>query len=68
MQQLIDSVFSLSADIRYVAIYREGVLKTAVSPNRTAASDSDSDKYEKLIVNPLDLVERLLALTGGIAT
>jgi len=28
------------------------VLKTAVSPNITAASDSGSDKYEELIVNP----------------
>ena len=67
MQQLIDSVFSLSANIRYVAVYREGVLKTAVSPNITAASDSDSDKYEELIVNPtiLTLVKRPFSFDRG---
>jgi hypothetical protein len=52
MQQLIAEIFSLSADIRYVAAYLDGELTSASKPGATGASSSESDKYEELIVNP----------------
>jgi hypothetical protein len=56
MQPLIDAIFSLSTDVRYVAVYRGGALSSAVKPGVEDASDSDSDKYEELIVNPTILM------------
>ena len=52
MEQLIDAVFSISVDIRYVAVYLGGALTSAVKPGLEGASGSDSDRYEELIVNP----------------
>jgi len=52
MQPLIDAIFSISTDIRYVAVYRDGTLNSAVKPGVEDASGSDSDIYEELIVNP----------------
>ena len=60
MQALVKAVFSLSKDIRYVAIYQNKELVQASRPGRDNASGSESDKYEELIVNPavLTLVEQ----------
>ena len=52
MQQLIKGIFSLSDDIRYVAVYRDGKLTSSVKHGMSGASSSESDKYEELIVNP----------------
>ena len=52
MQDLIDSIFALSNDIRYVAVYKNGELSLSVKEGLIGASSSDSDKYEELIVNP----------------
>ena len=52
MQDLIERVFDLTPDIRYVAAYRNGRLQSAQRPGVAQASTSESDKYEELIVNP----------------
>jgi len=52
MQQLIDTIFSLSDDVRYVAVYRHKELVLSSKPGTAGASSSESDKYEELIVNP----------------
>jgi hypothetical protein len=52
MQRLIEDVFSLSEDVRYVAAYLNGELSTSSRPGTAGASSSESDKYEELIVNP----------------
>ncbi len=52
MQQVLDRVFSISSDIRYVAIYQHGRLTSAARPGLANASAAESDKYEELLVNP----------------
>jgi len=56
---MINKIFSLSQDVRYVAIYRDGELETMSKEGITSASDSESDRYEELLVNPT-----LLTLTA----
>ena len=48
----IESIFALSKDIRYVAIYRRGELVSSVREGVVDASGTDSDRYEELLVNP----------------
>lgn len=64
VKELIDAVLGLSPAIRYVAVYREGALSSSVKPGLAAASSSESDKYEELIVNPTLLT--LLTQRGNI--
>lgn len=45
-------IFNLSADVRYVALYRNGKLDLEQRDDLQSASSSESDKYEELIVNP----------------
>jgi hypothetical protein len=52
MEDLIERVLGLSADIRYVAVYLNGRLRFSERPGLAQASSSESDKYEELIVNP----------------
>jgi hypothetical protein len=52
MQQLVKTIFSLSKDIRYVAIYSNNELVLSSKPGTAGASSSESDKCEELIVNP----------------
>jgi len=52
MQHLIDSIFALSKDIRYVAVYKNGELSLSTKEGLMRASSSVSDKYEEIIVNP----------------
>ena len=49
---MIDEIFSLSADIRYVAVYREGKLEMKARKTAADASSPESDRYEELLVNP----------------
>jgi hypothetical protein len=49
---MINDIFALSNDVRYVAIYRDGYLETKSKEDTTDASSSDSDRYEELLVNP----------------
>ena len=49
---LIDTVFAASPAVRYVAVYRRGVLESRQRAGLAGASASESDKYEELIVNP----------------
>lgn len=64
MQATIQRILSISPDVRYVAIYRNGVLASASRPDLANASSSESDKYEELIVNPTLL--KLLIQRGNI--
>jgi hypothetical protein len=52
MQQLVETIFSLSQDIRYIAIYNHRELTVSSKSGVVGASSSESDKYEELIVNP----------------
>ena len=52
MEALQNQIFSLSNDIRYVAIYANDKLISGEKPNIKNTSSSESDKYEELIVNP----------------
>ena len=56
---MIKEIFSISEDIRYVAIYRDGKLKSEAKSNAQEKSSSESDRYEELLVNPT-----LLKLAG----
>ncbi len=49
---LIDRCFNLSPDVRYVAVYRDGVLRSRARAGVAGASSSESDRYEELLVNP----------------
>ena len=49
---MIDAIFKLSEDIRYVAVYKNGELETKSKSNSTGASSSESDRYEEILVNP----------------
>ena len=52
MEALKNQLFSLSGDIRYVAIYADDKLILGEKPGLVNTSSSESDKYEELIVNP----------------
>jgi hypothetical protein len=52
MQQLIQGIFSLSDDIRYVAVYRDGKLTSSVKHGMSGANSSESDKYEEGTADP----------------
>ena len=52
MEALKNQIFSLSGDIRYVAIYADDKLISGEKPSIKNTSSSESDKYEELIVNP----------------
>ena len=61
---MIKKIFSISEDIRYVAIYRDGQLKSESKSSPQGASSSESDRYEELLVNPTLL--KLAAQRGNI--
>jgi hypothetical protein len=48
----VQEVLDLAPSVRYVAIYRNGELKSAQRPGISAASAGESDRYEELLVNP----------------
>jgi hypothetical protein len=49
---MIEEIFSLSEEIRYVAVYREGRLEMKAREAAADASSPESDRYEELLVNP----------------
>jgi len=61
---MINKIFSLSQNVRYVAIYRDGKLETRSKEGTVDASGSESDRYEELLVNPTLLT--LAAQRGNI--
>lgn len=60
----INQLFAASPEIRYVAIYEDGVLVSDTKSNAENGSSEESDKYEELIVNPTLLT--LLTQRGNI--
>jgi len=64
MELLKDKIFSISKDIRYVAIYKDDKLISSERPGIKNTSSSESDKYEELIVNPTLL--KLVTQRGNI--
>src|SRR5215510_11813834 len=64
MEALKNQMFSLSGDIRYVAIYANDELISGEKPSIKNTSSSESDKYEELIVNPTLL--KLVTQRGNI--
>ena len=49
---VIDRCLALSPDVRYVAVYKDELLRCRERPGLAGASASESDKYEELLVNP----------------
>ena len=64
MTPLIENIFRVAPEIRYVATYLNNILDSAERPGLAKASDSESDKYEELIVNPTLL--KLITQRGNI--
>lgn len=60
MPDLVAALFALSADVRYVALLRDGQLSLEAQPGLTGASAAETDRYEELLVNPtlLTLLQR----------
>lgn len=52
MADLHDELFALSPGVRYVALAAGQHVEMRSRPNLEAASASDSDRYEELLVNP----------------
>ena len=49
---MIQKIFAISKDIRYVAVYRDGRLQMKSRESLAEASSPESDRYEELLVNP----------------
>jgi len=49
---MIESIFKISAKVRYVAVYKNGRLESKSKSVTADASSSESDRYEELLVNP----------------
>jgi hypothetical protein len=49
---LIDRCFDFGPDVRYVAVYRDGILRSRERAGVAGASATESDRYEELLVNP----------------
>ena len=64
MEALKNQIFSISDNIRYVAIYANDELISGEKPSLKDTSSSESDKYEELIVNPTLL--KLVTQRGNI--
>lgn len=50
---MLDSFFSISPSIRYVALYRSGRLTSRQRHAVAGASAEETDRYEELLVNPV---------------
>jgi hypothetical protein len=51
-EKFVDELFKISGHIRYIAIYVQDELFMKQRSNIINVSDSESDKYEELLVNP----------------
>lgn len=61
---VIDSCFSASPEVRYVAAYLDGTLRLRSRADLQALGSNESDTYEELLVNPTLL--KLLSQRGNI--
>ena len=52
MRELIEEIFLISEQIRYVAVYYQQSLTTSSKDGIENASEAESDKYEELMVYP----------------
>ena len=52
MDRLMNALFDLTPDVRYVAVYRHGELSLRQRSDLSLASAPESDRYEELLVNP----------------
>jgi hypothetical protein len=52
VEHLMDALFDLSPQVRYVAIYSHGQLSLRQRTELSLASAPESDRYEELLVNP----------------
>lgn len=52
MEEKVKQILSLAEDIRYVALYIDGELISIQKDDIDGSSESESDKYEELLVNP----------------
>ena len=50
VEVMIESLFKLSDSIRYVTVYKNGLLESKSKSNILDASSSESDRYEELLV------------------
>ncbi|PWU04305.1 MAG: hypothetical protein C5B52_01725 [Bacteroidetes bacterium] len=64
MEVLKSQIFSISENVRYVAIYVDNKLISGEKASLKNTSSSESDKYEELIVNPTLL--KLVTQRGNI--
>jgi len=51
MDRLIDALFNLTLQVRYVAVYRHGELSLRQRQGLSLASAPEFDRYEELLVN-----------------
>jgi hypothetical protein len=51
-EDLIDDLFALTPDVRYVAFGRDQEVNSREREELAARSSSESDRYEELLVNP----------------
>lgn len=54
--EIIDGVFALGDQVRYVAVANGQNVELRQRPDLVAASSSESDRFEELLVNPALLV------------
>jgi hypothetical protein len=52
MDRLMDALFDLIPQVRYVAVYRHSELFLLQRSDLSLASAPESDRYEELLVNP----------------
>lgn len=52
MNRLAAGILAVAPEVRYVAIYRGGVLELNEREGLANASRAESDRYEELLVNP----------------
>jgi hypothetical protein len=52
MNNQITTIFKLSSQVRYVAVYANGILESQQRDGLGNASAGESDRYEELFINP----------------
>lgn len=67
MDRLMDALFDLTPEVRYVTVLRHGELSSRHRPDLGLASAPGSDRYEELLVNPALLTLTRLGATSTAA-
>jgi hypothetical protein len=52
MKKLVKDILNLADEIRYAAVYADGVLHRQEKADLPLSSSAESDKYEEWLVNP----------------